>query len=177
MIVSSADRIPQNSLSGVPPQVSRRYYRAQANVLQMVTRGVEAATTAPGPDSFQGFGPNFQFQVERYNRLVNSVGMETDREQIAKDASPTNDFANAPQVVPYNPIQINPVPTPEAKLAGPFQTPHWGNSPVGMERWCTPFDWTGVFRKYPWLIWALLGGGVLLATGGIVVHRRRRRRL
>ena len=187
MYVSSAEPI-QDSTSPVPPEVSAGYYRTMAVTSQEVLKGrLAAQCVAPAssfPDGLSPYpvqqmadlfssagGVNFQNQVQRASDLLNSVGAVVSKgvqsltnlkpSQIGQASIPT---ANppAPRVTSFNPVNVNPGPSRTSKQVGPFFTPPWGESPVGMTYNCKLVPWT----------WLALAGIGILALGAAAQKKR-----
>ena len=176
MYVSSTAPIPQNSMSPVPPRKAYRYNLRKQVVGLAVARADSNYACAAPASSFQGFGLNFQYQVQRATDLLNRINSTMTAPQAQAGSSSTG-TSGAPKVIPLNPVDTTPKPKPKIPPVGTWDTPAWGNAATAWPPICTPGQsLLNALQNNPG--WALGGLVALLLAGGVIgvgsAKRRRR---
>ena len=177
MYVSSTAPIPQNSMSPMDPVKSARYNARKNRVFQSVMWAASryACTSPMDSGSFQSFGPNLQYEVQRAQNLLNVVGSGLSPQQMTQASVSKTGTSNAPSVIPLNPVDTNPKPKATVKPLGPWDTPQWGDSSSQLTPLCTPgASLLQAMQDHPWWTVGALAA-VALATGALGTTARRRR--
>ena len=178
MYVSSTAPIPQHSMSPMNPATRARYNRRKQRIFLAVASAASRYDCASAPATFDGFGANFLYQVDRARALLNQVGTLLSSEFPAGLITPlpagavqksitSTGTSGAPAVVSWSPATTNPAPADPAQPAN-FAGPHWGDAATQDAQ--VPVPATAAAR-HPWLtvgaIAALaLAAGILNGGGG-----------
>ena len=176
MYVSSTAPIPQNSTSPLPAVQAARYNARKNRVMLAAYLAKQTYSCAAPVSSFQDFGTNFQYQVQRADDLLNRIGQNLSA--VSAQAGATSQgTSGAPKVTPLNPVDITPKPKPQVTQPGPWDAPQWGDSATALPAICTPGQsFLEALQNNPG--WALGGLVAVLLAGGVIgagVKRRRRR--
>jgi hypothetical protein len=179
MYVSSSAPIPQNSMTPMSSAMRARYNGRKNRVFQSVLWAASryACTSPVDSNSFQPFGLNLQYEVQRAQKLINAAGNQLSSAQITQASVSTSGSGHdAPKVIPLNPVDTNPEPRPDMKRLGPWDAPTWGDSStVPLAPICTPGKTLmQAFQDHPWwAIGAFAAAGLAIGAFGVGASRRR----
>jgi hypothetical protein len=178
MYVSSDAPLPQNSMSPMDPVRSAQYNQRKQTVWQSVLWAASryACTSPVDSNSFANFGVNLQYEVARAQKLLNLAGSQMSPRQMTRASVTSSDPSDAPQVIPLNPVDTNPKPSPAKAQIGPWDAPAWGDASVALPG-CNVQGGglLQMLQSNPW--WAVGGlAAAALAVGAFGVSSSRRRR-